>query len=123
MMRATAGIMLALMLVIGLAPRVDAGFVPTSASAGAVHAQDLESVQKIVENKLVTARLADLGYSAEEVQVRLAQLSDEEVHALAGQLDAVESGGIIGAIIVILVVAILVILVLRLTDTTVTVNK
>ena len=64
---------------------------------------------------MVRERLKALGLTEEEMSARLDQLSNQEIHALATQLDTVTAGGSTGeVIIVILLVAILVVLVLQL---------
>jgi len=63
---------------------------------------------------MVRERLKALGLTEEEMSARLDQLSNQEIHALATQLDTVTAGGSTGeVIIVILLVAILVVLVLQ----------
>jgi hypothetical protein len=54
---------------------------------------DLHAVQRHLEGKLVTQRLAELGLTAEEVQARLADLTDEQLHQLASNLDGLQVGG------------------------------
>jgi len=97
-------------------PRVDAGFAPSADSWSAVDRQsDMAKVQKLLEDKMVRERLKALGLTEEEISARLDQLSNQEIHALATQLDTVTAGGSTGeVIIVILLVAVLVVLVLQL---------
>jgi len=117
----TRQIALLLAVVIGLvslAPRVEAGFIPSSEYFSAIDRdQDLESVQKALEHKLVKERLKALGYSEEEIAQRLDKLSDGEIHALAAQLDAlVPAGDGIGLAISVLVIILLVLLILEVAD-------
>lgn len=98
---------------IGLAHPALAGFVPSMDGATS-RAEDLTTVRRTLENKLVAQRLAEMGYSGEEVRERLAALSDDELHRLAGQVDSLAPGGSVEAAIVILVLIILVLVVLRL---------
>ncbi len=116
--------MAALMLVIGLVPRVEAGFVPTEQSRSfQTRDSDLGTVQKALENKIVTERLADFGYSPDEVKAKLSLLSDDEVHSLASNIQDLQTGGdAFGIIIAILVVVLLVVLILKLSDKTVTIQ-
>jgi len=116
--------MATLMLVIGLVPRVEAGFVPTEQSRSfQTRDSDLGTVQKALENKIVTERLADFGYSPDEVKAKLSLLSDDEVHSLASNIQDLQTGGdAFGIIIAILVVVLLVVLILKLSDKTVTIQ-
>jgi hypothetical protein len=100
--------------VLGFVPRLDAAFVPSADSLPTLDRQsDMARVQKVIEDKMVRERLKDLGYTEEEISARLDQLSDQELHALAAQLDTLTVGGsTTSVIIILLLVAILVVLVL-----------
>jgi hypothetical protein len=54
---------------------------------------DLSQIQRYLEGKLVTQRLADLGMTSEEVQVRLTELTDDQLNQLARNLDSLQVGG------------------------------
>jgi hypothetical protein len=114
--RRTAWILVVLMGVLGFVPRLDAAFVPSADSLPTLDRQiDTARVQKVLEDKMVRERLKDLGYTEEEVSARMDQLSDQELHALATQLDTLTPAGDTGeVIIVILLIAVLVVLVLML---------
>ncbi len=110
--------LVAAMLVIGITPRAFAGFSP---SEGLVltpgeRTADLDRIQKFLEMKMVRERLKDLGFTAEEIQGKLKDLSDQQIHQLATKMDDLNVGGDgLGIIIAILVIVILVILILQLT--------
>jgi hypothetical protein len=110
--------------VLGFVPRLDAAFVPSADSWSTLDRQgDVAKVQKVLEDKMVRERLQDLGYTEDEISARLDQLSDQELHALAAQLDALTPGGSTGeVIIVILLVAVLIVLVLMLAGKRITVT-
>ncbi len=115
-----------LMFIIGVAPRVDAAFAPSQiiALAQADRSADLEKIRQILEIKAVSERLKQLGLSQEEIQSRLAQLSDQQIHQIALQLDDLKVGkDALGLIIVLLVIAILVVVLLKLTGHKVIVTK
>ena len=116
LMRGTALVLVVAIGLFGFVPRLDAAFVPSADSWPTLDRQsDMAKVQKILEDKTVRERLKALGFTEQEISARLDQLSDQEVHALATQLDAVTTGGSTAeVIIVILLVAILVVLVLQL---------
>jgi hypothetical protein len=123
LVRRVAMLLVAVMTLLAFAPRVEAGFVPTGLSQAAVHAQDLAVVQKTLEHKAVTERLAALGYSKEEVSSRLAMLSDDERHRLAGQLDALGAGGDgLGIVLALVIIVLLVVLILKIEDKTITIH-
>ena len=116
LVRRTALVLVVVMGLLGFVPRLDAAFVPSADSWPTLDRQgDMARVQKVLEDKMVGERLKALGLTEEEISARLDQLSDQEVHALATQLDTVTAGGSTAAvIIVILLVAILVVLLLQL---------
>ena len=108
-------VMLAIVMgVVSLVPRVEASFVPSDQSSASFSRQeDMATIQRALEQKLVKERLKDLGYTEEEIKVRLDRLSDAEVHSLASQLDSLMPAGSWEAVlVVILLVAILVVLIL-----------
>jgi hypothetical protein len=106
------------MFIIGIVPKVDAGFVPSEIIADAQTSRDLDvaKVQNIIETKMVRDRLEKLGFTPEEIRSRLDLLSDQQVHQLALQLDDIKAGGdALGVIIALLVIGVLVVLLLQLT--------
>ena len=103
------------MFVIGTAPRLEAGFAPSEVlQSPSMRSGDLAKIQAVLENKLVSQRLQDLGFSPTEVATRLSQMSDEQIHRLALRLDEVKVGGELGVIIAVLIIVILVIVILQL---------
>ena len=78
---------------------------------------DLAKIQKVLEVKAVGERLSQFGLTQNEIKDRLSQLSDQQIHQFALQLDdlKVGRGGALGAIIAVLVIVILVIVILKLT--------
>lgn len=112
-----------IMTVTGFVPRVEAGFVPSDESyTQETRTQDMQMVKQALEQKQVRERLEALGYTPQEIDQRLAQLSDQEVHKLASKIDTLNQGGVIGLVIGVLVIVILVIVVLKLTDKRITVE-
>lgn len=84
----------------------------------------LRKIQTVLESKLVVQRLADFGLTEAETQSRLSQLSDQQIHQVATQLDALQPGGDgLGLIVVLLVIAILVVILLQLTGHRVIITK
>ncbi len=78
---------------------------------------DMARAQRVLESKVVSTKLTEMGLTAEEVDTRLDKLTDEELHSFASQVDGLYAGGSgLGFIIGLLVIAILVVVVLQLTD-------
>ena len=112
--RGIAMMLVVVMGLVSLVPRVEASFVPTDQSASSVSRQeDMGTIQKALEQKLVKERLKDLGYTEEEIKARLDRLSDAEVQSLASQLDSLmPAGGWEAAVLVLVLVAILIVVIL-----------
>ena len=111
--------MLALALSLALIPTQGAlaGFVTTIDSQSKTLASDMAVIQSSLENKKVGETLAALGYKTDEIDSKLAQLSEAEIHSLAGQLDQamIPAGdGAAGVIIAVVVVFLVVLGVLSL---------
>jgi hypothetical protein len=108
--------MVVAMLIIGMTPRVYAGFSPSEAMTVVQldRTADLQKIQKILELKMVSERLRQLGFAKEGIQQRLQQLSDEQIHRLALNLDEMKVGGDGEVIITVLVIAILVVILIYL---------
>jgi len=115
------------LFIISIVPRVEAGLVPSEVInlAAADRIEDLHKIQQVLEMKAVGERLVQLGLTSDEVQQRLASLSDQQVHQIALQLDDLRVGqsDALGVIIALLVIAILVIVILKLTGHKVILTK
>lgn len=95
----------------GLAPSQTSGAATIASERGA----DLLIAQRTLENKQVGQKLRDYGVAPEEVQVRLANMNDRDLHTLATASKGLPSGGDgTGALIGVLVVVVLVIVILKL---------
>lgn len=106
------------MFVIGIVPRVEAAFAPSEVLTLSPEAKagDIEKIRGALENKLVSQRLLDLGYTSEEVMTRVSQLTDSQLHSFAQKLDDLKVGGDgLGIIIAVLVIVVLVLVILQLT--------
>ncbi len=112
--RGIAVMLVVVMGLVSLVPRVEASFVPTDQSASSLSRQeDMATIERALEQKLVRERLKDLGYTEEEIKARLDRLSDAEVHSLASQLDSLmPAGDGFEVAVIILLVLVLVVLVL-----------
>ncbi len=117
-MKSIAAYLACAMFIIGIAPRVDASFAPSTALPLAHNdrSADLATLQTTLEHKMVKERLANLGFTSDEIRARLDQLSDQQIHQIAQHLDSLKVGGDgMGIIIGVLVIAILVVILLQLT--------
>jgi len=115
------------MIIIGIAPRVEAGFAPSEVidMKQIDRTAELEKIRSVLEMKAVRERLTQFGLSHDEITARLSQLSDEQIHKLALQLDDLRVGqdSGLGVIIAFLVIIILIIVILQLTGHKVIVTK
>jgi ribose 1,5-bisphosphokinase PhnN len=73
--------------------------------------EDLRTVQSVLEAKIITQRLQDLGYSSEEIASKLDRLSDSQLHQVASQINSLFPAGFHGATDDILHVALTVLLI------------
>jgi hypothetical protein len=88
--------------------------VPTRTSEA--RATDQAKVQATLESSVIKQRLLDFGLTPDETLRRLNSLSDQQIHQLAANVDAVQAGGsVLGDVIVILLIVVLVIAILELT--------
>jgi hypothetical protein len=119
--------MIIIMFVIGITPKVDAGLAPSEiiALAQSDRVADIEKIQKVIEVKAISERLKQFGLTHDEVQSRLAQMSDQQIHQVALQLDSLKVGqsDALFVIIAILVIAILVVVLLKVTGHKVIITK
>lgn len=97
-----------------------AGLVPsqTSGATTITSARDADVlvVQRALENRVVAQKLRDYGVQPDEVKLRLASMSDQDVHTLASASKGLPSGGddAIGFLIGILIIVLLVIVIMKL---------
>ena len=77
--------------------------------------QDVKFIQATLESKLLKQRLQALGLSDNEIQTRLSNLSDAEVHQLASQIRSVHPAGnvLVGVLVVVVLVLLIIFLAKR----------
>jgi hypothetical protein len=115
------------MFIIGITPRVYAGFSPSEdlavSSAGRV--PEVQKIQKSLEMKMIRERLKELGLSPDEIQGRLNQFSDLQIHELALKVDDLKVGTDEGLVIIVLLLGVLiaVVIILQATGHQVVVKK
>ena len=107
------------MFVIGITPRVYAGFSPSEVIglSQVDRESDLQKIRSVIETKMIGERLKQMGLTPEEIQKKLSQLSDQQIHQLALQLDELKVGGDAGWVVlsIIIVLAAIAVLVIYLT--------
>jgi hypothetical protein len=81
---------------------------PAEGVETAQHQEDLKTVRTALESQMLRDRLAEFQLSPQEIDARLQQLSQEEIHQAALQIESVQPAG--DAITYVLVVGILVLL-------------
>jgi hypothetical protein len=114
-MKVVACYLVVAMFILGITPRVYAGFSPSEAISllPSDRSSDLDKIRKVLELKMVRERLKEFGLTPDEIEKRLSPLSDEQLHQLALQLDEVKVGGdgwvVLGIIIVLAAIAVIVI--------------
>lgn len=89
-------LVLGLIALVGAMPAL-AGPVPSKTAADqtvADRAADLATVRGALETEGVAAALEAQGFTRDEAQARIAQLSDEDLRALAGNVEQIQAAGI-----------------------------
>lgn len=80
-----------------------------------VRNQDIDKIQLALENKIVQEKLRAYGYTPDEINSKLGEMTEGQIHLLAQASDNVIAGGDgIGIVIGVLVIILLVILILKL---------
>jgi hypothetical protein len=106
--------------ILSFASSAPAMFIPSPYEGNGTNHRDadLQRIQKLLESKLVQHKLSKLGLTKDEIEARLHQLDDEQLHQIASQIHTLEPGGN-GAVVVLilLLLGIGVFLVLELTGT------
>ncbi len=110
--RRSLAVMLAVSMVALSAGRAQAALAPpTTPGEAAVRTQDIETVQAFLEQKSVAQHLAGLNLSAPEIESRLGQLSDQELHQVATRIHQQQPGGHgAGVVVTVLVIGVLALL-------------
>jgi hypothetical protein len=109
--------MVTVMFLFGITPKVEAGFSPSEVigQSQMERSTDVEKIRKFLETKMIRERLRAFGLSPEEIQTRLNQLTDDQIHQVALKLDELKVAGDAGeAVIIVLLIAAIVLLVIYL---------
>lgn len=92
----------------GWAKLAPSGLSADAPASGASRASDMRTIQTALESKALRGRLKAMGLNDKEVESRLQNLSDQEIHQLASRIEAVHPGGIIEAVLVLVVLVLLI---------------
>jgi len=101
------------------APAV-AGLAPSQVSGEttiqSVRDADMVAVQRALENRVVAQKLRDYGVSPDDVKLRLASMSDQDLHTLASASRGLPSGGddALSVLITLLIIVLLIIVIMKL---------
>ncbi len=99
-----------------IAAPAEAMFVPSAPQSQMTplfdRAADMAKIQKVLESKILQQRLIDYGLSPEDALAKINVLSDEQVHQLATNIDALQAGGMGTSSIIIILLLIVIILIL-----------
>ena len=102
------------LLLTAAVPALAAPVPSRSVDAIQVRAADLATINSVIGNEEVSAALAAQGFTSDQVNQRIAALSDEDLRSLASNLDQVQAAGMtkdmwiwigIGALAVLLLLA------------------
>ncbi|MCU0561247.1 MAG: PA2779 family protein [Desulfobacterales bacterium] len=109
-------LMLALCLLTSLPhPSALAALIPTGAMSDPAAGMDNhEKVRHFLTRAEVRAALLAQGIDPMEAEARVAGLTDAEVAQIAGRIDELPAGGILGAAIAVLLIVLLIVVILRL---------
>jgi len=116
--RQIAAFVILTFLVIGCVPSESMAYIagPDGVrDAASTRAADMNSIQRVLESKIISERLGQAGLTKAEIKARLDKLSDAELHQFASRVNSLFPGGQLGEIIALLVVVIIVIIVLQIT--------
>jgi hypothetical protein len=92
-------VLLAVIAAVALVGAFPAQALPTPSKTAADQSvaeleADLVTVRSALDNEAVAEALAAQGFSTEEVNLRLAELSPQELSSLAGQVEQVQAAGL-----------------------------
>lgn len=133
--RSASGLILAWILIITVftvssyPPDVQAMLAPTETEMiggppNPNRMKETTRLQRLLEAKVVQQRLADFGLTPDEISSRISELSDEQLHHVATQIDSLIPGdGELGVVIALLIIAILVVILIYLLDHKIVITK
>ena len=104
--------MIGVMALVSMVPNVQAGFVSSEiVSAETGRAADVVAIQRFLERRIVSERLAALRFTPREVETRLNRLGDAQIHDLAIRIDRVKTAGSGGAVVAVAIVTVILLII------------
>ena len=82
---------------------------PAQSAGTSARTADMKTIQVVLESKIVRERLKGLGLTDKEIESRLGNLSDQQVHKLAKDIDTLAPGGLIGELLVLIILVLLIV--------------
>ncbi len=98
---------------VAIIPQNSHAYIAATEELSSTRQADEATVQRILESKAVSERLASFGLTAAEVDSKVKRLSDSELHSFASNLESVSPGQGAGAVVAVLVIAILIFVLLH----------
>jgi hypothetical protein len=105
----TYSLILTVTLLCGLPSNGRAMLAPAQGAASNERAADMKTIQTVLESKIVRERLKGLGLTDKEIDSRLGNLSDQQIHKLAKDIDQLAPGGLIGELLVLIILVLLIV--------------
>jgi hypothetical protein len=92
-------------------------FSPEVSFDQGVRGTEISKIQRALETEIVKEQLNAYGFTPDEINVKLSDLSDEQLHMLAQASDRVLAGGDGGVVVIaVLLIILIVLLILYLTN-------
>jgi hypothetical protein len=110
--------MVTVMFLFAITPKVEAGFSPSEliGQSQINRPTEMGKIRKFLETKMVRERLHAFRFTEEEIQARLNQLTDDQIHEVALRLDELKvAGDGAEAVIIVLLILILIALIIYVT--------
>ncbi len=98
---------------VAIIPQNSHAYIAAAEEVTSTRQADEATVQRILESKAVSERLASFGLTAAEVDSKVKRLSNSELHSFASNLESVSPGQGAGAVIAVLVIVILIFVLLH----------
>ena len=115
---------IAMMLISSVPRNSEAGLIPSQMAVEGTRLADIAKVQTALESKVVAQRLTDFGLNPDEVKMKVASFSNEDLHNLANHVDQLHGGDdALGIIILLLVIVLLVVLILQVSGHKIVIKK
>lgn len=93
----------------GTSAMISSSFRDGSINSEQTVKEDMQKIQRMLENKIVAGKLKSGGLTDDEINTKLKNASDNQIHILAQASDKVLAGGDILYILLIILVVVLII--------------